>query len=94
MYIINKIRLIRTAEEIDQYSLSILVSWVTSYKFKHQDELYKLIKNVVNIMPQHHSKYVLEAINTTCYDYQIDLYGHYITSLNEIHEIIKIHAGY
>lgn len=92
--LINKVKQIRTAEQIDHFSLSILVAWVTSYKFKHQDEFYKVIKEVVNTMPQHHTKYVLEAINTTCYDYQIDLFDHYVASLSEIREITKIHAGY
>ena len=92
--IINKLKLIQSADEIDHYSLSILVAWVGSYNFSKYKDFDQMIKNVLTKMPQHHTKYILEAINTTCYDYQIDLFNHYITNLNEIREIIKIHAGY
>lgn len=92
--LINKVQLIKTPEEIQHYNLSILVSWVTSYKFNHENEFFDIVREMVNGMPQHHTKYILEAINTTCYDYQIDEYGYEVDSLLSIRAIIRKHAGF
>ena len=94
MCLLNKIHQIKTIEEIEHYNLSILVCFTTSYKFNQQDNFYNTMKSVVLSMPQHHTRFILESLNTTCYDYQIDTFGYKLDNLPVIKEIIKIHANY
>lgn len=94
MCLLNKIHQIKTIEEIDHYNLSILVCFTTSYKFNQQDSFYNTMKSVVSSMPQHHTRFILESLNTTCYDYQIDTFDYTLDNLPVIKEIIKIHANY
>lgn len=91
---VSRLRLINTPEEIEHYSLSILVSWVTSYRYNRENEFFELAKHIVSAMPQHQTKYVLEAINDMCDDYQIDLYGYKMSNLASIRAIIRKHAGF
>ena len=92
--LLNKIHQIKTIEEIDHYNLSILVCFTTSYKFNQQDSFYNTMKSVVLSMPQHYTRFILESLNTTCYDYQIDTFDYTLDNLPVIKEIIKIHANY
>lgn len=92
--LVNKIKMLPDIETITQYSLSILVVWVSSFKFNRQNEFYNVIKDFVSRMPQHHTKFTLDAINNACYDYQIYNYGIGLNSLQSLQRIIKIHAGY
>ncbi|MBD8942757.1 MAG: hypothetical protein EGR71_09560 [Clostridiales bacterium] len=94
MCLLNKIHQIKTIEEIDHYNLSILVCFTTSYKFNQQDSFYNTMKSVVLSMPQHYTRFILESLNTTCYDYQIDTFDYTLDNLPVIKEIIKIHANY
>lgn len=94
MCLLNKIHQIKTIEELDHYNLSILVCFTISYKFNQQDSFYNSMKSVVSSMPQHHTRFILESLNTTCYDYQIDTFGYTLDNLPVIKEIIKIHANY
>lgn len=90
----NKIKSISTAESATRYSLSVLVAWVSSYKFNKQDEFCTLIRNFISRMPQHHTKFTLDALNNTCYDHQIYNYNIRLNSLQSIQKVIRIHAGY
>lgn len=94
MCLLNKIHQIKTIEEIDHYNLPILVCFTTSYKFNQQDSFYNTMKSVVLSMPQHYTRFILESLNTTCYDYQIDTFDYTLDNLPVIKEIIKIHANY
>lgn len=94
MCLLNKIHQIKTIEEIDHYNLSILVCFTISYKFNQQDSFYNTMKSVVLSMPQHYTRFILESLNTTCYDYQIDTFDYTLDNLPVIKEIIKIHANY
>lgn len=91
--LIDRIRNITTVEAVDKYTLSILVAWVTSYKFNRQDNFYEIIKQFVASMPQHHTRFVLDSINNSCSDYQIDTFEYSLASLHNIKKIIKLHAG-
>lgn len=90
----NRLRLIKNPEEIQRYTLSIFVAWASSYKFNRENELYDIVRQLVNSMPQHHTKYILEALNTACYDYQIDQYGYEINSILSLRAIMRKHAGF
>lgn len=92
--LMNKLKAITSIESATRYSLSILVAWVNAYKFNKQDEFYNLIRDFVSRMPQHHTKFTLDALNNTCYDYQIHNYNIKLDSLQSIQKVIKIHAGY
>ena len=94
MCLLNKIHQIKTIEELDHYNLSILVCFTISYKFNQQDSFYNTMKSVVLSMPQHYTRFILESLNTTCYDYQIDTFDYTLDNLPVIKEIIKIHANY
>lgn len=94
MCLLNKIHQIKTIEEIDHYNLSILVCFTISYKFNQQDSFYNTMKSIVLYMPQHHTRFILESLNTTCYDYQIDTFDYTLDNLPVIKDIIKIHANY
>ena len=94
MCLLNKIHQIKTIEELDHYNLSILVCFTISYKFNQQDSFYNSMKSAISSMPQHHTRFILESLNTTCYDYQIDTFGYTLDNLPVIKKIIKIHANY
>lgn len=94
MCLLNKIHQIKTIEELDHYNLSILVCFTISYKFNQQDSFYNSMKSAVLLMPQHHTRFILESLNTTCYDYQIDTFGYTLDNLPVIKKIIKVHANY
>lgn len=89
----NKINAISTMEAVNRYSLSILTAWVTSYKFNREDECYKIIKDFMANMPQHYTKFTLESLNNTCYDYQIYNFKSGLNNIESIQQLIKIHAG-
>lgn len=93
-FLIQKLHQIRTAEEIEHYSLSIVIAWISSYTVGHPDEMKQLADNLIKTLPQHHTKYILESISMMMSDYQIDNFGLPITSLDVLHEIIKRHAGW
>lgn len=93
-FFISKIEQITTSEEIERYSLSVMVAWVAAYKYKNEPDFHMMIKRVLANLPQHHTKYILEAINSTCYDFQIDNYGIPINSYHAVHMLVKRHAGY
>lgn len=93
-FFISKIEQITTTEEIKRYSLSILVAWVAAHRYKNEPEFLCIIKRVIAKLPQHHTKYVLEALNSTCYDFQIDLYGIPLKCFNDVQNVIRKHAGY
>ena len=94
MCLLNKIHQIKTIEELDHYNLSILVCFTISYKFNQQNSCYNSLKSAVLSRPQDHTRFILESLNTTCYDYQIDTFGYTLDNLPVIKKIIKIHANY
>ena len=94
MCLLNKIHQIKTIEEIDHYNLSILVCFTISYKFNQQDSFYNTMNSIVLSMPQQPTRFILESLNTTCYDYQIDTFDYTLDNLPVIKDIIKIHANY
>lgn len=90
----NKIRYIKSAEDIEKYGLSIITAWLVSYKYGKEDAVYKVLENIYKNLPQHQTKYVFEIITTIFYDYQIDNFGYNIMSLKDLREIIIRHAGW
>ncbi len=90
----NKIRCVKGAEEIEQYGLSIIVSWIVSYKYGRQNIVNEILEGIFRNLPQHQTKYVMEAVTTIFYDYQIDNFGYRISNLNHLREIIVRHAGW
>ena len=91
--LIQKLLQIRTAEEIERYTLSILIAWINSYSVGHPDKMKKLADNLFRAHPQHHTKYILDSFSMMMSDYQIDNFGLPITSLDVLQEIMKRHAG-
>lgn len=92
-FLIQKLHQIRTAEEIEHYSLSIVIAWISSYTVGHPDEMKKVADNLLRTLPQHHTKYILDSFSMMMSDYQIDNFGLPITSLDVLQEIMKRHAG-
>jgi hypothetical protein len=92
-FLIQKLHQIRTAEEIEHYSLSIVIAWISSYTVGHPDEMKKIADNLLRTLPQHHTKYILDSFSMMMSDYQIDNFGLPITSLDVLQEIMKRHAG-
>jgi hypothetical protein len=92
-FLIQKLHQIRTAEEIEHYSLSIVIAWISSYTVGHPDEMKQVADNLLRTLPQHHTKYILDSFSMMMSDYQIDNFGLPITSLDVLQEIMKRHAG-
>lgn len=90
----NKLRTIPFIDLSTHYGLCILVSWVASYKFNRQKQFQKVVMELIAGMPQHHTKFTLDALNNTCYDYQIYNYKIGFHNIESIQKIIQIHAGY
>lgn len=90
----NKVRCVKGAEEIERYGLSIIVSWIVSYKYGRQNIVNEILEEIFRNLPQHQTKYVMEAVTTIFYDYQIDNFGYRISNLNHLREIIVRHAGW
>lgn len=90
----SKIKEIHRMEEIELYSLAIIVTWVASYKFLLNGQYIQIIKKILSDMPQHHTKYVFETFATTFYDYQIDNFGFNINGVGSVDEVMKRHAGW
>ena len=82
------------AETIQHFSLCLFVAWVTAYRLGRSDEYYKKVKEFISRMPQHHARLALDAINTACYDFQIDTFGETMKSVKDLNRLAKIHSGY
>ncbi|MBQ3666075.1 MAG: hypothetical protein II919_08225 [Lachnospiraceae bacterium] len=93
--IVNKIKIADTMETVNNFSLCLLVAWVSAYKFgtKDKDEFYRLMKEFISRLPQHQSRLALEELNSACYEYQIDTFGYNFRSVKDIKNFVKIHAG-
>lgn len=94
MILVDRIKHSDSIETVQHFSLCLFVAWVTAYKINRSDEYYKFMKGFISHMPQHHAKIALDAINTACYDFQIDTFGRSLNSLRDIKRIVKIHAGF
>lgn len=92
--LVSKLRLIKNPDEMEAYGLAFLVAWVTAFKLKREDEFYKMVRQIFQTIPQHHTKFIIEAINTLCYDFQIDLYGTILNNFSDVRKVVKIHAGF
>lgn len=90
----EKVKLINRPEDMSFYCLSVFVGWITAYKFGLQKEYYHLVRDIIQNMPQHHTKIVMDSINTNCYDYQIDTFGKTILNSKDLDKLAKIHAGF
>lgn len=90
----NKLRNIQNAEVVERFCLSIFSAWVCSYRFNRQHIFTDFVHGFISSMPQHHTKFVLEALNTTFYDYQIDTFSFLINNIHDVGELAKLHAGF
>ena len=94
LVLINHLKSVPNIELAVRFGLCLLVAWVTSYKFNRQEQFYNLIMEFAGKMPQHHTKFVLDALNNICYDYQIYNYKIGLNDMGSIQKFIRIHAGY
>lgn len=89
----NKLFQITQSIDFGHYALAILVCWVTSYKYNDEDTFFNIMRAHLNNTPQHHSRYLLDAITDMTYDYQIDIFDCKLQTVQHLKAIVEIHAG-
>lgn len=92
--IINRLDNIKNAEEFERYALTIITAWVVAHNYGKAEEFFEVFSEMFKNLPQHQTKYVLESLATTFYEYQIDNFGYRINTISKIKEIIIRHAGW
>ena len=88
-----KLQGITRTEEIEKYALSIIVDWVVSFRYNKEIDCMNGIHKVQRVLPQHQTKYVVQAFLNVFYEYQLDNYGIVINGLNDLRIIVERHAG-
>ena len=89
----SKLLCITQAEEYTHYCLAIIVSWVASCRFGREDAFFSKVCTAFKKTQQHHHSYLMEAITSTFYEYQIDTCGVSFHNLNDVRKVILYHGN-
>lgn len=89
----KKLMSISRVEDAERFALSIVVTYVSSFRFEKQGECWASLLEVAKKLPQHQTKFVMESFMTVLYEYQIDNFGYIIRRLSDLKCVVQKHAN-
>lgn len=82
-------------EVLDKYKLSIVTAMVFSLRYDEvgDETLIDQMRGVMKRLQQHQVRYCIQSLSTTFYELGIHTYGITMDNMNDLFEVIMLHAG-
>lgn len=81
-------------EVFEQYKLSIVTALVYTMRYEEEiTETYSEVRKIVDQLQQHHVRYCIRLCANTFYELGLSTYGVQMNTLDDLIEVVMIHAG-
>lgn len=78
--------------QLGEYCISIIACWVVSFSMKRETLYYNQILSSFHQLPQYGLKDFFNQFMDTFHDFGIEVFDHECKTVEDIHELLKLHA--